>query len=550
MKEPGRLAKSIDKIKDEYLLEAMEYGDQTAESGARENRSRSAGKGKKGPGRLRGWIAVATFAACAALLLGIFFLWNDGRRKAKGDEEVAGNMGDQIVQTWTIDPHTLLSGSGGGIPVEVTAKNGDELTAQDEGKEEPSETTIVTLTWVYQSFTDGQEVSAKTVKALNQKLKEDGYSFRIKFLPIKGTDQRNISNKEYQEKLFQSGADIAFSGMQTEGESKRYALEAIRSGKYEPLDAYLQESILYEQIPELLWDSVSERGKIYFIPTEFAQDHGRCLFFLKNSFSEGEAESFDGDLLSLQQYFESGKKLLYKGSGFEFAEAFGYCYHDGVLFPEEGKAVDPLWEEHCVAWLRMLNEWYHKGQVTKDFARDWDFAYGSSLQSLGFMNDERENDFISYQWKGYAQPRSACQTGILSSSTHKKEAFAFLELLRVDRSYARLLAFGVEALEEGKARPTYVNQILFGLDTGLAEREAGLGLEYFADYEKKLRYYEENVLASEVLYAELPTDVEMVMSDRDLCAALIYSDDFDADLKKLREKTKPYVDKVLKNVNR
>ena len=209
--------------------------------------------------------------------------------------------------------------------------------------------------------------------------------------------------------------------------------------------------------------------------------------------------------------------------------------------------MDPLWEERCVAWLRMLNEWYHKGQVTKNLAREWDFAYASSVQRLGYV---KEDEVFSYQWKGYAYPRKACQTGILASSAHKKEAFEFLELLHIDRSYAKLLAFGAEALSEGKTRPSYANQILFGLDTGLAEREYGLTLEYFADYEEKLRFYEEHVLASEALYAKLPTHVEETISDIDICETLIYSDNFDEDLKNLREKTRPFVSKVLKAVNR
>ena len=58
------------------------------------------------------------------------------------------------------------------------------------------------------------------------------------------------------------------------------------------------------------------------------------------------------------------------------------------------------------------------------------------------------------------------------------------------------------------------------------------------------------MLASEVLYAALPTHVEETISDIDICETLIYSKDFDADLKDLREKTRSSVKKVLKTVNR
>ena len=443
MKKTDKLEKIIDKIEDQYLLEALEYGDPSAESGARDDQGRLSEKGKKGAGHWRGWAAVAAFAACAVLLWVTVFFLNGGGRKAIRDNEPEDHTGDKTVRTLTVDLRTLLSGNGGGLPIDVSVKNEGEETQRDASKEETSEQSTVTLTWAYQSYVPGLVVSEKTVTALNQKLREDGYPFRIQFLPIEGTEQGGISDQEYQKKLFQSGADIAFTGMQYAKDPERYALKAIRSGKYEPLNDYLQGSDIYEQVPKVLWDGTSDNGKVYFFPSEFAHDGGNSLFFLTSSFPEGEAESFDGDLLSLQRYFESGKTLLYKGSGFDFAEAFGYAYNDGVLFPEEGEAVDPLWEEHCVAFLRMLNEWYLKGQVTKNVSKEWDFAYASSVQGLGHVYEE----LISYQWKGYAHSRKASH---------------------VDRAYAKLLAYGAEALDEGKTRPSSAYQIIFGLDTGLA----------------------------------------------------------------------------------
>ena len=517
MKEPGKLENGIDKIKDKYVLEAMEYDE----------------KRRKAP-HWKGWIAAA---ACVVLCITGFFAW---QRFAGADHDesagtgLGGDDGAAEAMVITIDANTLLSGNGGSMPIELKIGKSAPDDEQGSAENESEDKTAVTLLWAYHGLGGRTLVSHWTERALNQKLFEDGYPFRIKFLAIKNDDPHGLTDKEYQEKLFQSGADIAFTGTREAGSGEHFTEEAVLAGKYEPLNAYLEESEIYDMIPKVLWDSTSYRGKVYFFPSEIAQNRGKMLFMLKDSFSEEEAKSFDGDLFAIREYLESGKTLLYRCSGFDFMEAFGYTYYDGVLFGEDGKARDPLQVEECVEWLRLLNEWYQKGQVTKDIMRDWDVAYSSSASDV--LLKEGEDKAFIYQWKGYVAPRFSAQTGILSTSEHKKEAFEFLELLRVDPSYGKLLLYGKEGLDEGKQSPYLITQFVFGLDTGLVENTREDGIRHFATYQEKLAYYEENTLPSTALYAEFPMTPKEKVSPQDICETLIYSKDFEADLKMLRKK--------------
>ena len=509
--ETGKLETGINKIQDKYLLEAMEYGEK-----------------QHGATRWRIWVAVA---ACVVLCIGGFFAW----QRIVGANH-GGGAGATEAKSITIDANTLLSGNGGAMPVELKFDQ-DVQDLEEGGAEAENEsegTSVVTLLWAYHGLGGRTLVSHWTERALNQKLFEDGYPFRIKFLAIKNDDPYGLSDKEYQEKLFQSGADIAFTGTREAGSGDHFTEEAIRAGKYEPLNAYLEESEIYDMIPKVLWDSTSYRGEVYLFPCEIAQNRGKMLFMLKDSFSEEEAKSFDGNLFAIREYLESGKTLLYRCSGFDFMEAFGYSYYDGKLFGEDGKPMDPLEVEECVEWLRLLNEWYQKGQVTRDIMRDWDVAYSSSAKDV--LLKDREDEAYIYQWKGYVVPRYNAQTGILSTSDHKKEAFDFLELLRMDPSYGKLLIYGKEGLDEGKQSPSALVQFVFGLDTGMYEQQGVDDLTHFATYQEKRTYYEENTLPSTALYAEFPMTPKEAVSPQDICETLIYSKDFEADLKKLRKK--------------
>lgn len=579
MKTSEKMADAIEQLDDRYLMEALEYGSGSAGQLDR----KGAGQLKKGTGRrvmeaagqrdgkgtgrrvveaagqqdgkgagqhnkrkIRPWAVAAACLAvlvgCGALMAGMGVL--PLRFGMGGSEPGAENSGIAV------DMHTFLTGNDnyGALKISVDAKPGKEKDAQENAKPESG---IVTLTWAYQCvglLDEERKINRQIEKAVNQKLKEDGHNWKIKFLPILckgGSDAKD--RREYQEKLFSSGADIAFMGMHAEKD--HFAWDAIREGRYEPLDEYLKDSPLYDQVARVIWDGVSINGRIYAIPGELGQDRGCEIYFRKKAFTQEEADSFQGDLSDVREMLEDGKTLLYRGAGFEFMETFGYSCYQGVAFTADGRAVDPLGQEECIWWLRLLNEYYQKGQVTKNVIRDWDVAFD---RNYGWMTGGiKAEDVYEYHWKGYALPRLSCQTGILASSARKKEAFQFLELLHVDRSYAELMLHGPEYLEgKGGSKGNIYRQMVLGLDTGLVDRTNDPMLHFFADAEEKLDYYEKCILPSPALYVEMPRECDELMNERDLCASLIYSDDFDATLRKIREKRNGPMQKILAKLNK
>ena len=116
----------------------------------------------------------------------------------------------------------------------------------------------------------------------------------------------------------------------------------------------LAESKYYDLVPEILWETVKYQGKTYFFPNEIAQDEGLKLYLRKTAFTQEEAAAFDGNLFSLEAWLADGKCLLDCSGGYVIAETFGYSYYNGVLLTEDGSALNPLEEENCVRWLRLL----------------------------------------------------------------------------------------------------------------------------------------------------------------------------------------------------
>ena len=529
MKEPGKLWNGVDKIADRYLEEALKY--------------------HKSSEKEASWRIWAVLAACVCLLLGGGFLawkmaFSQGGESDGGQQGAEGLLANEV---WYVDAHTLLAGKEGDIPMEKKS-NGQESTGNaisgEDATEEQETKPYVTIKWAYQTF-GVEEISRATVREINKKLKEDGYSFGIQFLPIKTLNGSNAEERSYQEKLFQSNADIAFTGFYSQGE--HLVQNAIRAGKYEPLDAFLKNSSYYDQIPEVLWSCASYQNKIYFFPNEIAQDAGVTLYLRKSSFTKEEADAFRGDLLSVEQYFMDGKQFLNCQTDYQFAETFGYSYYMGVLLNEDGKAVNPLEEENCVQWMRLLNK--YQEQVVQSNVADWDFALSRSFPGTDIGDGNHPEDFYTYTWKGFAVPRLNCQTGILASSANKQEAFQFLELLHTDASYAKLLLYGKEALEQGgNLKCSYLSQLIFGLDTGLVNRRQGDSLKYFATAEEKKKYYEEWILPSPALTLKYPEACDAMLPAEEYYSRLLYTGDFDALLKKAREKSRGYMQQVNKGI--
>ena len=524
MKKSGKMSDGIDKIDDKYLLEALEY---------------KAPSGRRGTLKL-----LAAAVASLFLLLGGVFLWErlgPSETLTPEQEIVQEEQPVETVETWYIDSHTFLAGKGseGSIQLKAGEMPEEQPAPQVETKKK------IVLHWWYQSV--GVEgIWGTTQNELNRKLAEDGYPFSVQFDRVYVVNKTDPKEWHYQQFLHEGeGADIAFSGFYPSGDHA--VLDSIEQGLYEPLDEYLKYSDYYDQIPEVLWQSVTYQDHVYFFPNEIAQDAGLTLYLRKDSFTKEEADAFDGDLFSLKKYFQEGKRFLDAASPYAFAEAFGYSYYNGVLLTADGKAVTPLEEENCVGWLKLLND--YSDQVTSRSASSWDFALSRSFPGTGNGKGNREEDFYTYAWKGYVVPRYNCQTGILASSKHKEEAFELLDLIRTDRSYAELLLFGKAAVDGvSKKQCSYERQLVFGLDTGLVLREQGDLLRYFSTEEEKKSYYEKNILPSPALSLKNPQACDAMLPVEDFYKKLIHAEDFETLLKQARKELKEPMRKVKKAI--
>lgn len=150
-------------------------------------------------------------------------------------------------------------------------------------------------------------ISDESVNKVNSKLKDDGYTFRLKLLRIE-----NSYDTGYIDELERSGADIVFTGIGVYDSSDRLAIDEIISGKYEDLTEYIENSRLKALIPQKLLDASSYKGKMYLLPSEYIQDGADQILLYKGG-NDASTLSFDGidsDVLMLEELVSENNKLL------------------------------------------------------------------------------------------------------------------------------------------------------------------------------------------------------------------------------------------------
>lgn len=376
-------------------------------------------------------------------------------------------------------------------------------------------------------------VSALTLNEINYKLEQAGAGYGLKIL--------EIDEDDYQANLDRSDADIAFIGF----EDANVAAMALETGKYACLDEFLRDSKLYEAIPELLWDSVKYQGSIYYVPNEALRNDGICVIFDTDKIPLEKAETFDGNIFTLEEYLPEGECLYYDLDAFRFAESFGYVYDKGLLFSYDGTVTDPIGEKRCVQWLRTINQWCAVGKATSDPSASEQCA----IRLISDLDEAGENTY-KYAWKGSVCPRLNLSVGIRATSPKQEEAFHFLELVHTDPSYGNLLIFGKEKLDSEEV-PTanWARQLIFGLDTGLLSGASGF--RHFASLEEKKQYYEEHIIASPSLYMNLPEECQELLTIENkyfIQTDITKTEDFEAQLLKFQEELRPVIEKVLKKI--
>lgn len=381
-------------------------------------------------------------------------------------------------------------------------------------------------------------VSDETIQEINQLLKKDGYKFGVTFVPVEYED--------YLKRLGDIDADIAFVGTDLPGENTVF--ETIQQGRYSCLNTYLKDSKLFSEIPEVLWEGVSYGEGIWCVPNEIAQDNGVHVLFDTEKITLDEVKQFQGDLFQLRDYLMGDNKLLYAIDGFKFAPAFHYSFENGLLISEDGKYSNPLENEQCIQWIKLVNQWHLEGKVTTDAKDDWSICITSD--PLLYI-DQTIYDFSS---KAYTTTRFSAATGILSKSDRKSEAFQLLELFHTDVKYGNLLVYGVGygekdgmvVNESGEGMYCFINKMIFGLDCGLLKEEDGL--RYFASSEEKKAYYEKNVVVSPSMGRVFPKECKNLIDIEQKYASIVFSNDLETELKNYEKALQKPMTEVLRKL--
>lgn len=475
--------------------------------------------------------------AVRGILFALFFSLSlcgcgGGGGNAAGAGKDAGNVGntndaDSVGDTKDAETEDTKDAETGDNGSEENAVS--DLTERKPGRH-PEEYYVK---WAVPKGARGPVVSDRTLDEINYMLEQAGAGYGLKILEIDESD--------YQANLDQSGADIAFIGYDFEGTNA--AATALKEGKYACLDEFLQDSRLYEAIPEILWDTVRYQGSIYYVPNETLQNPEICVIFDTDKIPVEKAEAFDGDIFTLEEYLPEGECLYCDLSDFSIAETFGYVYDQGLLLSEDGSAVDPFEEERCVRWLRTLSQWYADGRATDDSSLAGQCAI-LLTRDYGVSGEHT----YKYAWKGSACPRLGMSVGIRSDSPKKEEAFRFLELVHTDPAYGNLLVFGKEALDAGGVPPIDGGRwLIFGLDTGLL-----IGLpRHFESIEEKKQYYEEHVTASPSLYMDFPEEcleLKAIEKKYFVQTNITRSENFEEQLLQFQEELRPVMKRALRKI--
>jgi maltose-binding protein MalE len=205
-------------------------------------------------------------------------------------------------------------------------------------------------------------ISDESVNKVNNKLKEDGYPFRLKIIRIESN-----YDTDYIGELDLCGADIVFTGIGVLNSSDSLTIDEIISGKYEDLTEYIENSCLNDIIPRKLLDASSYKGKMYLLPSEYVQDGADEILIYKSN-NNANAVTFDGidsDVFMLKEVVSEKNKLFYGFTDFEFVRCFGYCYDsgNGLVISNEVQIINPFEDEKCLGWMQMVNTWYKEGMA-------------------------------------------------------------------------------------------------------------------------------------------------------------------------------------------
>ncbi len=385
----------------------------------------------------RNWMILGCFLAVVVLLTGAAFYFR-GREKETNDTagDVPGHYIGETEKEEEIDIEADVESR------KVKRQKGD-------------------IIW---TVSDDVRIRQKYLKLFNQKLKQDGYHFQLKFQYL---DEENY-NDEIREVLKNGDTDIAVGGQ--DGEYSNVVAKACRDGLFMDIGKYLKSKKckpLLKEYEEPLWKSVSVDGKIYTIPNGIYDDGRFCVVFNHKYIDREKIKDFQGDVTELGAFLtgdikkEAGENtLLFTWGNSDVASVLGYCERYGAFFEaDSGKICTPFACERLKKFLSMLHDFDQAGCISKkcsllgegsneeikDLIKDRDFGIllttrSDKIKALGDAVTVVDLDFTP----NFA--RAGGTNGICAKSKKAKDAMQLLTLLHTEEEYAHLLLYG----EEGK----------------------------------------------------------------------------------------------------
>ena len=122
------------------------------------------------------------------------------------------------------------------------------------------------------TISDDVDVNETYLKYFNEKLKEDGYNFRLQFQQLKEDEY----DREIRQVLKDGSTDIALAGQNTD--ERNYVTELCRDNLLMCLDGQMNDkSELYGAFEDPLWKSVEVDGRVYTVPNGIFADGKYCI---------------------------------------------------------------------------------------------------------------------------------------------------------------------------------------------------------------------------------------------------------------------------------
>ncbi|NOU63933.1 DUF3502 domain-containing protein [Paenibacillus sp. LMG 31461] len=301
----------------------------------------------------------------------------------------------------------------------------------------------------------------------------------------------------------------------------------VANGAYAPLDDLIAKyPDMKKGIPDMFWNAVKVKGKIYGVPV-FQQSTAGYGYIIQKAVADKYKLDWKSvtKLSDLTPFLETVKKSEPNLVPWEFTDAFttappmfgleslGDAKTPGDLYLKDGgKVVNQYETPEFKDYLTLMRDWYSKGYLRKDAATlkdtNADRKAGKNALQLGqididsvafaaagmeatgrmsgFNPDTQSYDFQFVKPLLTTDKAAATITAISANSPNKERAMMFLNLLNTDKEIYNTLVWGVEGKHYKKISDTRIETLKEGGYQMFAPWEFGnMALSYLSEGDPK-----------------------------------------------------------------